>query len=466
MTQRLLPSLASEMSNAPLGDRRLSVRLTRIIEALAAAPADGLPKALRTEAALEAAYRFMRNPAVTPHRILQPHFEATGERARQAGRVLAIHDTTEFGFNGTGRRGLGRTNNSKPGFFAHIALAVAEDGHPLGVAGLHTWVRREEPVPKKIRDQYAYQRRRDGKESDRWIQLMGEVERACAASSLIHVMDREGDQFRVISRAIEAGSFFVIRALHKDRVLLPNPDGHHNLADAAVSAPVILERDVTLSRRTKKHHRSWANRPREGRDAQLQISATTVEIKRSWAIYKHETPPTVKLNVVRVVEVHPPDGEEPVEWVLLTNLPVDTSEDVAFVVDCYRARWLIEEFFKAVKTGCEYEKLQLESETTLLNALAMMLPIAWQMLLLRSLSRREEPESASRVLSPTQLAALKAITPFKMGRHPTVREALLSIAALGGHIRNNGDPGWLVLYRGFRDLMLIERGWALRSDQS
>ena len=87
------------------------------------------------------------------------------------------------------------------------------------------------------------------------------------------------------------------------------------------------------------------------------------------------------------------------------------------------------------------------------------------MLLLRSVARREENISAARVLTRTQLEVLRANPWLKVPAQPTAREALLAIASIGGHIKNNGEPGWLVLYRGFRDILLLEAGWCARCDQ-
>src|SRR6267142_183172 len=67
-------------------------------------------------------------------------------------------------------------------------------------------------------------------------------------------------------------------------------------------------------------------------------------------------PATIPLHCVHVREVDAPEGAEPIEWRLWTNLPVDTPAQILYVVDVYRARWLIEEFFKALKTGCALEK--------------------------------------------------------------------------------------------------------------
>jgi len=152
---------------------------------------------------------------------------------------------------------------------------------------------------------------------------------------------------------------------------------------------------------------------------------------------------------------------------LFTTLPVDSKTQIALVVDHYRTRWTIEEFNKALKTGCAYEKRQLESEHTLFNLLAILVPVAWRLLLLRSLARDHADAPATEALTPTQIQVLAATSHRKLSSDPTVREALLAVAGLGGHIKNNGEPGWAVIGRGFEELLLLERGWnaAKRSDQ-
>ena len=133
-------------------------------------------------------------------------------------------------------------------------------------------------------------------------------------------------------------------------------------------------------------------------------------------------------------------------------------------MDCYRARWVIEEFFKALKTGCQYEKRQLESAESLLNALAIFAPVAWRLLLLRHLARSQAKASATAALTPKQLEVLRAVARRPLPTHPNAREAMLAVAALGGHLKSNGDPGWLVLGRGMHDLLLLELGWRAREE--
>ncbi len=126
--------------------------------------------------------------------------------------------------------------------------------------------------------------------------------------------------------------------------------------------------------------------------------------------------------------------------------------------------WTVEEFFKALKTGCQYERRQLETADSLLNALAIFAPVAWRLLLLRHLARTEGSAPATAALTSSQLDVLRAVAKKPLPVRPTARQAMLAVAALGGHLKSNGDPGWLVLGRGMHDLLLLELGWRAREE--
>jgi len=130
------------------------------------------------------------------------------------------------------------------------------------------------------------------------------------------------------------------------------------------------------------------------------------------------------------------------------------------VVDAYRSRWLIEEFFKAIKTGCGYEKRQFESLHALLIMLATTIPVAWRLLALRWASRSRPDAPASEVLTDLQIRILRGADPKKRGVPPraTVGQVTMAIARLGGHQKSNGQPGWQVLGRGMRRLTDLVEG--------
>jgi hypothetical protein len=202
-----------------------------------------------------------------------------------------------------------------------------------------------------------------------------------------------------------------------------------------------------------------AHGQRQARIAKLSVSAGRIALQKP-RYCNDDLPDELHVNVVYVQEVDAPKDEEPVAWVLVTTEKIETSEQVAAVVDHYRARWLIEEFFKALKTGCAVEKRQLESFGALTNALALFLPIAWQMLLLRTVSRLDPNAPASHVLTATQIAVLRHYQPQKMpARDATAKDALYAVAGLGGHLKNNGAPGWRTLAHGMQELLLLSSAW-------
>lgn len=452
-------NIRGEVETAEFGDKRLTARLVRIAEQLAKAPDQSFPKAARSDAALEATYRFFGNEAVTPAAILRPHVRATAARCAQAGAVFIAHDSTELSFSSE-RDGVGRiTGDDTHGFIGHFAIAVAAKTRaPLGVLGM-------EPVFRErgARAPYRRGRRLEEKESGRWLTLVERVDSELPdVPAAVHVMDREADAYELLAALCAGNHRFIIR-LQIDRAA-DTAMGRGRISDVMKRRRTLLTRDVTLSARKPNRadppSRARKHPYRRSRSAILSVSASSVTIRRPSHGRSH-VHDGLRLNVVRVHEKNARQGVDPVEWRLVTSEPIDTVEDVVAIVDGYRARWLIEEYFRALKQGCAYEKRQLESKHALLNALAVFAPIAWQLLALRQLSRDQAGLPADSVLSPLKLTLLQRHPDVRLRPNATIRDAMLAIAALGGHIKNNGDPGWQVLGRGYEDLLILERGAAL-----
>lgn len=457
--------IRGEVQGAEFGDKRLSKRFVRLADLLARAPGQSFPKAAGSEAALEATYRFLGNEAVTPEVVLAPHIAATVERCTDASVVVVAHDSTEFRFSSE-RDGIGRiSGDATHGFLGHFALAVsAKDRAPLGILGMDPVFReRGKRTSARVSARKRASQPLDTKESGRWLKLVERVDAKLGElAASVHVMDREADAYELLS-ALSAGNHrFVIR-LQFDRAVQTTL-GRRRISDAAKRSKTLLTREVELSARPPRPRdpptRNKKHPYRRTRTAKLAVSACSVTICQPDHVGAR-APGTLRLNVVCVREKGAGRGIAPVEWRLVTTEPVETAEDVAAVVDAYRARWMIEEYFRALKQGCAYEKRQLETKHALLNALAVFTPIAWQLLALRQLSRDDAALPADRVLSPLKLMLLQRHPDVKLHRDPTIRDAMLAVARLGGHIRNNGDPGWQVLGRGYEDLLLLERGAAI-----
>jgi hypothetical protein len=470
-----LADFLGEFAGVSLGDARLDERLRRIVARLATDPSQSFPEQMASVADREALYRFLANPKVTLAGVLDGHVGQA--RTRMQGRpvVRVVHDTTVFRFLGD-RAGLGDIRNGAQGFLGHVALAVAADEtrEPLGVLGVHPYIHQDAVAHRGMTPQ---QRRaatcakpRAARESARWERMAQRVSATLPDGvTAVHVMDQEADDYDVLSALHTAGLHYVIRADPRRQTT----EAHLGMKAVLARQPGTVFRTVPLTPRSAKTASRTRGRypARTERQATLHVRWGTVHLKRS--SYNDAAVPTLTLHAVHVVEPAPPRGAVPIEWMLVTSEPVHTLADATAVVDHYRARWVIEEYFKALKTGCAFEKRQLTSLAGLVRALAIFVPMAWRLLVLRHLGRAPDPLPVGDVLDATQVLVLRqllATRRYHLPPQPTLQEAMLGVAALGGHIKNNGAPGWLVLGRGLTRLLDTEVGWRLaretRCDQS
>lgn len=459
--------VVDDFVGANLGDARLNARLLSTAAMVSAKPDSSFPRAAVDDAELEATYRFLSNKRITPAAILAPHVRQTLRRASASECVVIAHDTTEFNFGSSRRADLGYVAQGKSfGFFGHFALAIdgSESRTPLGLAA-HEMLRRD-VMSKTKKEKTA--KTDPSNEFHRWARVIEEAQETFESVRPIHVMDREADSYELIAGLIKTSTRFVIRLSQSTR---PVATESASVGEVLERARAIAQRDVPITARGRSPLPPRRKRypARDARLAHLEVSATTVTVVRPHSS-KADQPKTLTLNIVRVFESKPPEQQDPIEWRLWTTEPVNTEAELLAVVDAYRCRWRIEEFFKALKTGCAIEKRQLESYQGLINTVALMAPVAWRLLHLRTLAREQAHLPATDALTPRQLLCLAAVL-RKRGRPPlpdvpNVRDAMLGVAALGGHIRNNGEPGWIVLGRGLDDLLLIELGYVLAKDDS
>ena len=448
-----------------LGDPRRTSRVLRTVANLASSLQASFPQAMGDEASIEGAYRLMNSGRVTMKQLNEAHAQTTARRAAEAKVVLAIHDSTTFEFAHADPESIGYTNTGKAGFIAHYTLVVSQaEKKPLGIAHVEELVRTSRPrkrsrtAPKRKKRQGFETVRDPNRESLRWNRGIAAAQELLRAAEVIHLADREGDNYDLLAQALNDGCRFVIRARVLDRKVESDDGESQTLRELVQGARGVITRDVDLPPRKGTSAPKSAHLPRKARLAKLEFSAARVVLPRP-KIQPPSLPKQIELNVVRVWESHPPPGEAPIEWVLYTTEPVATAADVAAVVDLYRDRWLIEECNKAIKTGCRYEHRHFESRDALLTLLALTLPIACEVLAVRAAGRRHPNAPASSVLSETQLLILAHLGSRKLPPKSTVRDALWAVAALGGHMKTNGEPGWLVLHRGMAKLLAYEEGW-------
>jgi hypothetical protein len=460
-----------EFAGLILPDKRLIDRVLKFVAAAAMSPSESLPDMLQDVASLEAAYRLLSNERVTPQALHKPHQTRTIERTRQASSVVVAHDTSDVQTPWAEPSEVGYLNTGKAGYRAHLSLALSVESdrpvRPLGVLSVETICR---PKPSKSagkkRPSGAETARWKDKEYARWHRGVETSAQALAdCPSVIHVMDREADCYALFSQIQQLDQGFIIR-LRIDRRAKQGDDADDDLdwstlGKLATEMQGICTREVPLSKRGAKRAPASleTHPPRESRNALLQFSAMKVEVPRPR--YDSDGPTSLTVGFVRVWEPNPPEGEEPVEWLLITNEPCETPDEIVRIVDLYRCRWIIEEFFKVLKTGCALQERQFESREALLNLLALFLPIAVHLLWIRSCARDTPDAPATDVFTDLQLTVLRQVSHRRMSANPTAKEALWVLAGLGGHIPNNGWPGWQVLGRAYVKLLNAVKVWTL-----
>lgn len=470
----LAPWVVEEMKNADLPDKRLNRRLELILSALGDHPTASIPAACGGWKETVAAYRFFNNDAVEPDKILQSHYVSTRQRMAEQEVVLLVQDTTEIDVTRPQQQveGAGPLDgNSRRGAFLHPLEAFTPGGLPLGAVWTTMWTRDEEPATGNETASEKRERRRitpiEEKESIRWLDGLRQaraVAQELPETQCVCVADSEADIFEVFAEPRgERPVHWLIRACH-DRTLQPEENGEdpacrHILA-AVQSTPLLFTQQLNVRGRQLKVacRTDRRSQPRENRTAEVEVRATTVRLRPPRRPDRQL--PEVTAQVVWVREMHPPEGDVPVEWLLVTTLPIDTIEQVRTILQYYSVRFLIEVLFRVLKSGCRVEERRFEHIDRLLPCLAVYLIVAWRTLMLCRLGRSSPDLNCEAVFDPSEwksvwMAVQRTSLP---ANPPRLIEILKLIARLGGYMDypNRKDPPgpqtiWLGLQR-TRDL--------------
>jgi hypothetical protein len=430
-----------------LGDKRRTKRLVQVAEEIANNPSASLPNQIEKWSDLKAAYRLFGCDGVTFEGIARPHWELTKQAAK--GRCLVIGDTTEFNF-GKHRdiEGLGPTGNgSGQGFLLHNALLVHADSNEIiGVAGQTIHYRKKKTSKKRENSSRILKRKR---ESEVWGRVIDEIGKPRDDVEYVHVFDRGADNFEVYCHLLENRGQWVIRVAKLNR---------HVLVGAS-EASIPLKDYLPQLRKVGQYTLSLRARPGQAaRDARIEVRVGAIRIPRPQHVspwVRSLDPPPIAMNVIEVVEVDAPEGVTPIRWVLFTNLPVRTFSEVWTAIGYYESRWLVEEYHKAIKTGCATESRQLKAAGRLEAFVGLTGVVAVRLLQLKSLARTNPEVPAHRVVPRVWLQMLKLARKNLTSVHDlTVGQFYREVAMLGGFLgrKSDGNPGWITIWRGWEKL--------------
>lgn len=440
-----------QFGSCDLGDVRRTRRAVRTAALFAADPSGSTPEQTETWDDCKAAYRLIDNAEVTFGGLATPHWQRT--RARTSGHYLLIGDTTIVSFDGHRQiSGLGIvTSGNAQGFLLHSALMVdARDGEVIGLAG--QTIRYRQRAPQQEKSSARLQRSR---ESEIW----GEVIAAVGPPPnehvrFTHVCDRGADNFEVYCHCLLQGVDWVIRVKSLNRQvrvagqLVP-------LRDHLQTLPVAGTYELEVKANAQQMARTAVVEVRYGvvgLPAPHQAGRFTRECGISF----------LTTNVIEVKEIDPPSGQQPLQWVLYTSHAVTCWEEAQTVIGYYERRPLVEEFHKALKTGCRIEDRLYETASRWENVTALLSIVAVRLLQLKTIAIKEPNRPAAALVPQSWLRMMAALRGRKRAKIETARDFLRALAGLGGHLgrKHDGEPGWLTIWRGFDKLQLLLRGAA------
>jgi len=470
--------VAEEMETVDLRDKRLDRRLVGLLETLSAASTASIPAACNGRSEMVAAYRFFDNDKADFESVLQPHIDATYQRIAEQPVTLLVHDTTELDLTRPASTvdGAGPLHNGdRVGALLHELHAFSIDGTPLGTVAAEAWTRPPKSGQSKPKRGSSAKRVANAqkpleeKESVRWLETANECQQVkihCPETQLIMIADSESDISDVLAHCSNQQDMdWIIRSgferiLNKDDAkepsvslrdaLLDQPERYRMELDVRGRSPLVSNESAKPSRRKS---------PRDPRQAEVAVRARKLSLNDP----RRGNSRGIEVNAVMVREIAAPPLEEPIEWILLTSLPIKTKADLQLVIHYYTLRWLIELFFKILKSGCRIECRRFEQIDRFLSALATYMIVAWRSFYVCRLSRTHGEESCELLYSEAEWKSVWSIVKQDAPPRnaPTLYEMTRVIAELGGYVnrKNVLPPGPQTIWLGLQRMHDIANCW-------
>ena len=455
--------IVEETRTVDLNDARLNARFREVLAQLGERPTASIPAACGGHAEMTAAYRLFDNAKATFERILAPHTEATRQRMAAQPIVLLVQDTTEIDVTRPAQQVQGAgplDQGTRRGMLLHEQHAFTPEGTPLGTVTGVLWAREEGAVCAPLLRAQRAAIPIENKESYRWVQTLckaREEAARCPSTQVISVSDSEADIYEVLSEAqAEPHRIdWIVRGC-QDRALQreAGETAARHIYEAVLGQPVLFSQTLRVRGRDPKVACETRGRrqPRRSRQAQVDLRSARVCLRPPWR--PDGKLPAIEVNVVLVREVGAPGDDEPIEWLLLTSLPVGNAEQAREVIQYYCVRWMIEIFFRVLKSGCRVEQRRFEHLDRLQACLAVYLIVAGRTLYVCRLGRACPDINCEALFEP---AEWKSVWKILLGsdpppKPPPLGQMTIMVAQLGGYVPRKGThPGpqtiWIGLQR-------------------
>lgn len=445
-------------SSVVFGDLRLNHRFSEVIGDLSSNLGCGsIPCVLQERKKIKGYYRFINNKKVSNFLLLEglsAYVSSLTRRLSDSSVVLAIQDTTELDF--TGKRSSDKLGvleyAHRHGIYLHNHLLVSGSGVPLGLFSQKFHHRKAEDLGKSRAKRYAPV---EEKESYKWVEEFNHLQDTFANDShleIISVCDREADMYEMLCARKYSHIHLIIRSQY-NRVCI-NEAGEKGgylwdevgSTDACFCYWLEIE-DVDRKKRTahlEARYRKVTLRPPHRKGLKLPIQ---------------------DIWILEVKEVNPPkEVSEPLCWQILTTIPIENAQIAQKIIYYYTLRWIIERFHYILKQCLHVEKLQVEEEQPLQNAIILQSWVAVQIANLDYLNKKTPQASLSQTTFSNEdydLAykyATKVLN-FKAlhNPNPTVNDFAIIIARIAGHqLQKNKAIGAPSLIKGIKSFLIIK----------
>lgn len=428
-------------------------------------------------------YRILHNPAMSTEAVTEYLVSDCLRQVEGGTDYLVYQDTTQPSFERNRKNiqpdsGLGVIGDNKSlGFFAHPSLVMESgSGHMIGYADVQCWVR---PAPGSAERKPGCKERDyrsepiEEKESYRWLvaaRRSASRLRASGADGRITILaDQEGDVFELFQEDLGAGAYVLVRSKGDRKVISPD-------SGKAVYIKEYLEQSAPGSYYSLDI-REDARKKRKGRKAVMCLRFSKVRLRppnrlgkaqaeaiELWAVYAKELPSSV------------PEGEKPIEWLLLTNRPIETEAEAASLLADYALRWNVEQVFRLAKQqGLDIEHSDLERGDSLIKLFLLSLLACCQVAGLHQASKMEKPAPLKKMFTEAEKACLSALSRKYEGKtekqknpypEDTMQWAYWVLGRLGGWKPHEKRAGVIALHRGWIKFQRIFEGWSLALDVS
>lgn len=237
---------------------------------------------------------------------------------------------------------------------------------------------------------------------------------------IVHIGDRESDIYKLFSIAHQAGTHFFLR-MCADRLA---GEGDHTGADEMQEVQVQGVHWVEV-------------REKKGTVSEAVLELRYRRIRVLAPVAKQKMSPPLMLTILHATERDTRKGRVPIDWKLVTDLPIRSRKEAIEKMNWYAMHWKIETFHKILKSGCKAEEVKLRTAERLVNLIAILCLLSWRVFWMTMLNRATPEAAPQMAFTAMEIYLLDQLVSNTSTTTPTGNQLSLyvtELAQLGGYL--------------------------------